>query len=59
VKRYLHRLLDKRIPVRLVLEQGRYCTRIKERLPAFRLAPFERGKEEANESSSGTLSHLL
>lgn len=58
-KQYLHQLLEKRIPAMMVLEQDRYCTRIRERLPAFRFAPFERGEEEANESSSGALSHLL
>jgi hypothetical protein len=59
VKHYLHRLPEKRIPAMMVLEQDWYYTRIKERLPAFRLAPFERGEEEANESSPGALSHLL
>jgi hypothetical protein len=59
VKQSLHRLLKKRIPAMMVLEQDRYCKRIKERLPAFRFAPFERGEEEANESSPGALSHLL
>ena len=58
-KQYLQQLLEKRIPAMMVLEQDRYCTGIRERLPAFRFAPFRGGEGDANESSSGALSHLL
>jgi hypothetical protein len=59
VKQYLQPPLEKKIPAMMVLEQGRYCTRIKGRLTAFRFVPFERGEEEKNESSLGVLPHVL